>query len=64
MDNFKNQFDALAPNTLESNKEVYTEALDYAFANKDVKNIAITGIYGAGKSTVWKTYVKERNLKI
>ena len=37
MDNFKNQFDALAPNTLESNKEVYTEALDYAFANKDVK---------------------------
>ena len=44
---------------LDKNKGIYKKALDFAFDNKDIKNIAITGIYGAGKSTVWNTYVKE-----
>lgn len=47
---------------LTENKQIYTEALDYAFSNSDIKNIAITGIYGAGKSTVWNTYVRQRGL--
>ena len=63
MDIKNSKFNSLTPEVLTENKSIYTEALDYAFANKDIKNIAITGIYGAGKSTVWKTYTKEKSLK-
>ena len=61
----KDTFFSLCPSILENNEEYksYYEALDYAFQNNDIKNIAITGIYGAGKSTVWQSYVKKRNLK-
>lgn len=60
MEKQKPKFNALTPEVLEDgNKSIYNEALDFAFSNKDIKNIAITGIYGAGKSTVWNTYVKE-----
>nr|WP_314999256.1 hypothetical protein [uncultured Oribacterium sp.] len=64
-DKDKGGFFSLCPSILENNEEykTYYEALDYAFQNKDIKNIAITGIYGAGKSTVWKSYAKERALK-
>lgn len=58
----KFEFNALTPETLDKNKKVYTDALDSAFNNDEVKNIAITGIYGAGKTTVWRTYVKEKDL--
>lgn len=58
----KFEFNALTPETLYKNKKVYTDALDSAFNNDEIKNIAITGIYGAGKTTVWRTYVKERDL--
>ena len=58
----KNKFNALTPEVLIENKQIYTEALDYAFGNSDIKNIAITGIYGAGKSTVWNTYVHQKGL--
>ncbi|EKU17550.1 hypothetical protein D593_0733 [Streptococcus intermedius BA1] len=57
-----NKFNALTPEVLKENKQIYTEALDYVFSNNDVKNIAITGIYGAGKSTVWNTYVHQKGL--
>lgn len=60
MRNYK--FNSLTPEVLSENKLVYTEALDYAFGNNYIKNIAITGIYGAGKSTVWNTYVQEKKL--
>lgn len=62
MGNEKNKFNALTPEVLNENKQIYTEALDYAFGNSDIKNIAITGIYGAGKSTVWNTYIHEKDL--
>lgn len=55
-------FNSLTPDILKENKKVYTDALDYAFSNNDIKNIAITGNYGAGKSTVWNTY-KNNKLK-
>lgn len=58
----KLKFNALTPEVLTENKQIYTEALDYAFGNSDIKNIAITGIYGAGKSTVWNTYVHQKGL--
>lgn len=57
-----NKFNALTPEVLKENKQIYTEALDYAFSNDNIKNIAITGIYGAGKSTVWNTYVHQKGL--
>ena len=62
MEGKKFEFNALTPETLDKNKKVYTDALDSAFNNDEIKNIAITGIYGAGKTTVWRTYVKERDL--
>ena len=63
MDKIKHyKFNALTPEVLKENKQIYTEALDYAFSNNDIKNIAITGIYGAGKSTVWNTYVYRKGL--
>ena len=38
--------------------EVYNEALDFAFSSPDIKNIAISGAYGAGKSSVLASYKK------
>jgi hypothetical protein len=35
----------------------YFKALDFAFSENDVKNIAVTGPYGAGKSTVILSYL-------
>ncbi len=36
--------------------------LEYAINenNKDIKNIAITGLYGSGKSSLWKTFHREK----
>ena len=56
-------FNALTPLVLDKNKTIYTRALNSAFMNDDIRNIAIMGIYGAGKSTLWKTYVKEKKLQ-
>lgn len=62
-DKIKYKFNSLTPEILDKNKEIYTEALDYAFENKNIKNIAITGIYGAGKSSIWKTYTNKKKLE-
>ncbi|EHC05640.1 hypothetical protein Sbal625DRAFT_2904 [Shewanella baltica OS625] len=35
----------------------YFEALDFAFSQDDVKNIAVTGPYGSGKSTVIESFL-------
>ena len=59
----KVSFTSLTPEALEKNEPIYNSALDEAFSNKNIKNIAITGIYGSGKSTVWETYKKAKNLK-
>ena len=57
------KFESLTPKILEENKPIYTKALDFAFENDSIKNIAITGVYGSGKTTIWNTYVKQKNLK-
>src|SRR5688500_3792353 len=39
----------------------YRKALDWALKNRskeDIKNIALTGPYGSGKSSILKTYVE------
>ena len=39
--------------------KVYEEAIDYVFDNPDIKNVAITGAYSAGKSSVLASYKKK-----
>ncbi len=40
---------------------IIKDAFDFVFKNQDLKNIAITGPYGSGKSSVVATYFKEIN---
>ena len=53
------KFVDLAP-TDEADKEgVYAEALNYATNNERVFNIALTGPYGSGKSSIIKSFLKQ-----
>ena len=63
MDDNKNfEFKSLSPQKVD-NINGYEEALDFAFKNDDINNIAITGVYGAGKSSVFNTYEKKKKYK-
>lgn len=55
-------FEKLTP-VLDSELGVYEEAIDFAFKNEDVKNIAVSGAYGAGKSSVIETYKNKHREK-
>jgi len=46
------------------NLGVYEDALDSVFSNNEVRNIALSGSYGAGKSSIIKTYEKQTKKKI
>lgn len=48
--------DLMPKSDLEKNMQ-YCESIDWALKNKDIKNIALTGVYGSGKSTILKTYI-------
>lgn len=53
------RYDTLAPKTInDASMGEYFIALKYALSQKDVRNIAITGSYGAGKSTVISSFMK------
>ena len=39
--------------------DTYEEMLNWAFQNKRVKNIALSGPYGSGKSSIIETYLKK-----
>ncbi|MWP62810.1 YobI family P-loop NTPase [Gilliamella sp. Pas-s25] len=50
-------FEKLTPTHLSDDEmQGYTQALDFVFQEDDLLNIAITGPYAAGKSSVIKTY--------
>lgn len=53
----------LAPIDNIENGDKYIEALNWAFQNKKVKNIALTGPYGAGKSSVIETFLAQDDKK-
>ena len=54
-------YNSLAPKVgKEVDKDnVYTDALLWAIKDRDIKNIALTGIYGAGKSSVLEKFAEE-----
>ncbi len=62
---FKN-FQFLTPKDNLSNEEfeIYEIALENAINNKNVRNIAITGSYGAGKTSVLDTFFKKEENNI
>ena len=49
----------LTPTSDAQECEVYLEALRWALKQKTIKNIAITGSYGSGKSSVIQTFIKQ-----
>lgn len=56
-------FERLTP-TDDVDLDVYEDAINYVFENADIRNIAISGAYSAGKSSVLASYKKKHsNLK-
>lgn len=50
-------YEALTPSIIEPRESaVYTDALNFACSRWDIRNIAVTGAYGAGKSSVLRTW--------
>ncbi len=41
--------------------KVYKDAIDYVFKHSDIKNVAISGAYSAGKSSILASYKKQNN---
>lgn len=52
------KFHSLAPTDNAEKTDIYFSALDWAIKEKNINNIAITGNYGAGKSSILNTYQK------
>lgn len=52
---FENKFRPLTPNDA-IDLHHYREALDYVFSSSKIRNIALTGSYGSGKSSVIRSY--------
>ena len=62
-DNIRNnQFMSLSPTVVEKLDKVYVDALDFVIENESIKNAAISGHYGSGKSSIWQTYKNMRNI--
>ena len=56
----KYKFERLTPiDNMDLN--VYEEAINFVFDNTDVRNVAISGAYSAGKSSVLSSYKKRHN---
>ncbi len=53
-------FEKLTP-TADADTSVYEKALDFVFENNDVKNVAISGAYGSGKSSMLNSYKKKNS---
>ncbi len=49
------KFQKLTP-TQDIENSIYDDALEFIFKNNDIKNVAISGAYGAGKSSVIESY--------
>lgn len=56
------QFMSLSPTIVEKLDKVYLDALDFVIENENIKNAAISGHYGSGKSSIWQTYKNMRKI--
>lgn len=52
-------FESLTPYA-DSDLGIYESALDYVFKHPEIKNVALSGSYGAGKSSVLASYEKKQ----
>lgn len=57
----ESKYHSLTPINCADNCDVYMDALQEALQNPDIKNIAVTGPYGAGKSSVIRTFFDNHN---
>lgn len=54
-----NHFNPLTPTEDAEDCEIYIESIEWALKNKKtIRNIAISGTYGSGKSSIIKTFIK------
>lgn len=49
------KFRNLTPNA-HADLQYYRDALDYVFSNDEIRNVALSGAYGSGKSSVIRSY--------
>lgn len=42
----------------------YQDALDYAMEHEEIRNVALSGSYGSGKSSVINSYEKCRTARV
>lgn len=57
------KFHSLAPTDNAENSDIYLSALDWAIKEPNINNIAVTGNYGSGKSSILNTYQKKSKRK-
>lgn len=55
-----NIFENLTPTDNIENNEIYECSLKYGLDDKNIKNIALSGAYGSGKSSILKTFEKNQ----
>lgn len=60
VNNTNRQYEALTPKNDIKNGQEYMAALDWALSKPNIHNIAISGPYGSGKSSVIESYLKQR----
>ena len=61
--NEKSCYRSLAPTSNVENAEEYLAALSWAVNQEDIHNIAISGPYGSGKSSIIKSFLNENSRK-
>lgn len=59
--NTNRYYESLTPKNDIENGQEYMAALDWALSKTDVHNIAVSGPYGSGKSSVIESYLKQRS---
>lgn len=59
-DAFDFEYRDLTPTDKAEGCETYIEALEWALHNPKIRNIALAGTYGSGKSSIIETFIKYR----